>query len=128
MSKETEGKGTMGDSISRNFQVMSGVNEKFWDMWMVNIGSLSWLNEQWENMIQTYIMQRKSVREELVHVAEQMSEQIQKNLTQVEETLKEAWMASADNVNFPNSIPGYQSYADLVKQVDDLSKKTTKEK
>ncbi|MGE5371051.1 MAG: hypothetical protein ACM3QZ_03575 [Solirubrobacterales bacterium] len=126
--KIDESSNVLGDSITRNFQVLSSLNEKFWDMWMVNIGSLSWMNEQWENMVQTYVGQRKAIREELVKVAEQMSEQIQKNLSQVEDTLKDAWVASADNVNIPSSIPGYKSYADLVKQVDELSKKVVPNK
>ncbi|MGE5417149.1 MAG: hypothetical protein ACM3UZ_10495 [Acidobacteriota bacterium] len=122
--KAEEPNNTLGETITRNFQLVSSVNEKFWDMWMVNLGSMSWLNEQWENMVETYLSQRKTMREEFINVAEEMASQIQKNLSQVEEVVKEGWVASAENVNLP-SFPGMKNYVDLVKQMDDLTKKMT---
>ncbi len=113
------GKNYLNDMVARNFQLMSTMNDRFWELWMVNLGSVSWLNEQWETMTQTYLGQRKNARDEFVKVAEQMAAQLRKNLEQVEDMIKEASLASAENVN----MPGFVSYTDLVKKVDDLSKK-----
>lgn len=113
------GKNYLNDMVARNFQLMSTMNDRFWELWMVNLGSVSWLNEQWETMTQTYLGQRKNARDEFVKVAEQMAAQLRKNLEQMEDMIKEASLASAENVN----MPGFVSYTDLVKKVDDLSKK-----
>lgn len=113
------GRNYLNDMVARNFQLMSTVNDRFWELWMVNLGSVSWLNEQWETMTQTYLGQRKNTRDEFVKVAEQMAAQLRKNLEQVEDMIKEASLASAESVN----MPGFMSYTDLVKKVDDLSKK-----
>jgi hypothetical protein len=116
-----------GELITRNFQLLSNLTEKYWDMLMMNLGSLSWLNEQWENMFQNYLEQRKNTRQELTDVAEKMVNQFRKNSSQAEELLKQAWKTNADSISAPN-IPGFASYMDLVKKVDELSKKAEEEK
>lgn len=119
MANESTNKNHLNDMMARNFQLMSTLNNRYWELWMVNMGSMSWLNEQWETMTQNYIGQRKNARDEMVKVAEQMGAQLKKNLEQVEDMVKEASMASAENA----SVPGFLTFTELVKRVDDLTKK-----
>lgn len=112
----------MGEVVARNFQLMSSFHEKLWDMWMVNMGSMSWLNDQWEEMFKAYLTQRKQMRDEMVKVTEHMASQLEKNLQQVEEMVEQVWKATAESVPIPE-IPNMMSYAELVKQVNELSKK-----
>jgi len=112
----------LSDMLARNFELISSANDKIMDMWMINLGSMKWLNDQWEAMVHSYLNQRKAMREELVNVAEQMVTQIQKNMAQIEELVREGVMASVENFNY-NQFSPMKSYMDLVKQVDELTRK-----
>ncbi|MGE5398067.1 MAG: hypothetical protein ACM3MK_11125 [Chitinophagales bacterium] len=128
MTKEyNENMENLGQMVSRNLQLLSSLNQRYWDAWMVNLGSVSWMNEQCESMMRNYLEQRKEIREEMVKVAEEMAAQLQKNLAQVEDMVRETWVASVENISIPQ-VPGFQSYRDLVKQVDELSKKIEENK
>lgn len=111
---------SLGDFVAKNMQLASQLNEKMWNMMMVSLGGFSWLNEQWENMAQTYINQRKSMREEFVKLTEQMVEQLHRNFKQVESILNETVTATTENVP---EFPAFTSYQELVKKVEELSKK-----
>lgn len=106
--------------VGRNMALVSEMNEKMWNMMMATLGGFSWLNEQWEKIAQTYIEQRKNMRQEYVKLAEQITEKMRDNFKEVEGLVKET--ATATTKNIP-SIPGFISYQELVKKVEELAKK-----
>ena len=92
--------------------------EKFWDMWLVGLGSMSWSQEQLENMVQKYLEQKKNTREETARVIEDLMGQVKKNQMQMQTMMQDAVKAALENVEFPNF-----DYLNMSRKIDDLSRK-----
>ena len=59
------------ENINKTFTMLENSTEKLWDMWLVTLGSMSWTQEQIENMGSKYLEQRKVAREEANKVMEE---------------------------------------------------------
>ncbi len=69
---------------------------------MVTLGSMSWTQEQIENMIRKYLDQRKVAREETTKLVEELMNQAKKNNQQMQKMMQEAVNATMENVDFPS--------------------------
>lgn len=107
------------ENLNKNFAVADSVMEKLWDMWLVSLGSFSWSQEQFEDMVKKYLDQRKTAREESTKVVEEMMQQVRKNQMQMQSMIQEAVKAAMENIDIPN----FSTVDDLKKKVDELSKK-----
>jgi hypothetical protein len=48
------------ENLNKSFAMADSAFEKMWDMWLVGLGSMSWSQEQLENMAKKYLEQRKT--------------------------------------------------------------------
>ena len=107
------------ENIDKTFAMLENSTEKIWDMWLVTLGSMSWTQEQIENMGRKYLEQRKVAREEANKVIEELTNQAKKNQQQMQKMIQEAVANAFDNLE----IPTFTYIDDLSKKVDELSKK-----
>jgi len=107
------------ENINKTFTMLENSTEKLWDMWLVTLGSMSWTQEQIENMGRKYLEQRKVAREEANKVIEELTNQAKKNQQQMQKMIQEAVANAFDNLE----IPTFAYIDDLSKKVDELSKK-----
>jgi len=110
---------TSKENWERACTMVENSTEKLWDMWLVGLGSMSWTQEQVENMVKKYLEQRKITREESVKLIEELMTQAKKNQLQLQKMIGEALNSSLQNVD----SPGFKYFEDLNKKVEDLSKK-----
>lgn len=106
------------EKLEQTFAFADNMVEKFWDMWLVGLGSMSWTQEQLENMVRKYLDQRKSTREEVTKVVEELMTQVKKNQMQIQSMMHEAVKSALENVKMPNF-----DYMDMNKKIDELAKK-----
>lgn len=106
------------EKLNQTFTMADNMAEKFWDMWLVSLGSMSWSQEQLENMVKKYLEQRKNTREEATKVIEELMVQVKKNQMQMQSMMQEAVKAALENVEIPNF-----AYMDMNKKIDELAKK-----
>lgn len=107
------------ENITKTFAMLENSSEKLWDMWLVTLGSMSWTQEQIENMGRKYLEQRKVAREEANKVIEELTNQAKKNQQQMQKMIQEAVANAFDNLE----IPTFTYIDELSKKVDELSKK-----
>ena len=107
------------ENITKTFAMLENSSEKIWDMWLVTLGSMSWTQEQIENMGRKYLEQRKVAREEANKVIEELTNQAKKNQQQMQKMIQEAVANAFDNLE----IPTFTYIDELSKKVDELSKK-----
>lgn len=107
------------ENINKTFTMLENSTEKIWDMWLVTLGSMSWTQEQIENMGRKYLEQRKVAREEANKVIEELTNQAKKNQQQMQKMIQEAVANAFDNLE----IPTFTYIDELSKKVDELSKK-----
>ncbi|MBO8157993.1 hypothetical protein [Thermosyntropha sp.] len=108
------------ETMERSFAMLESALDKYWDMWLVSLGSMSWSQEQVENMLKKYLDQRRTAREESTKIIEEMMQQVKKNQMQIQSMVKDAVLSALESVDFP----AYTSSMDeLKKKVDELSKK-----
>ncbi|MBP8819677.1 MAG: phasin family protein [Syntrophomonadaceae bacterium] len=107
------------ENIDKTFAMLENSTEKIWDMWLVTLGSMSWTQEQIENMGRKYLEQRKVAREEANKVMEELTNQAKKNQQQMQKMIQEAVANAFDNLE----IPTFTYIDELSKKVDELSKK-----
>jgi len=110
------------ESLAKSFNMIENSMEKMWDMWLVSLGSLSWTQEQIENMTRKQLDQNKAAREELIKLVEDLSKQMRRNQEQFQKMVEEAVMNTYEHINYANQ----NLISDLSKKVDDLSKKVEK--
>lgn len=107
------------EKVSKTFSMLENSTEKLWDMWLITMGSMSWSQEQIENMGRKYLDQRKIAREEANKVIEELTNQAKKNQQQMQKMIQEAVSSAFDNLE----IPTFNYIDQLSKKVDELSKK-----
>ena len=109
------------ENLAKSFALAETSAEKMWDMWLVTLGSLSWSQEQIENMARKYLDQRKLAREETNKLLEELMNQAQKNQQQIQKMIQEAVMSAFENID----IPTFNYIDELNKKVEELIKKTS---
>lgn len=107
------------DDMARTFSVSDNLMEKFWDMWLVGLSSISWTQEQHENMVKKYLEQSKSAREESGKIIAEMAEQVKNNQMQMKKMVQEAVAAALEHVE----MPAYNMFDDINKKIDELSRR-----
>jgi len=110
------------DSLMTSFSMIENSLEKMWDMWLVSLGSLSWTQDQIENMTRKQLDQNKAAREEMMKLVEDLSKQMRRNQEQFQTIVEEAVMNTYEQINVTNK----GMFSDLTKKVEDLSKKAEK--
>lgn len=110
------------ENLTRSFNMMENSMEKMWDMWLVGLGSISWAQEQMENMTRKQLDQNKMAREEMIKLVEDLAMQTRKNQEQFQKMVEEAVINTYDQINVAN----HQLIQDLSKKVDELTKKGNK--
>ncbi|HZK42922.1 MAG TPA: hypothetical protein VFC73_01390 [Syntrophomonadaceae bacterium] len=106
------------EKLNQTFTMADNMLEKFWDMWLVSVGSMSWSQEQLEGMVDKYLEQSKTAREESAKVIEELTNQVKKNQMQMQTMMQEAVKIAFENVEIPDF-----DYMGMSKKVDELSKK-----
>ncbi|MBP1707435.1 MAG: hypothetical protein H6Q39_1159 [Chloroflexi bacterium] len=110
------------EGLVKSFNMIENSMEKMWDMWLVSLGSLSWTQDQIENMTRKQLDQNKSAREEMIKLVEDLSKQMRRNQEQFQKIIEEAVMNTYEHINYTNQ----NLISDLSKKVEDLSKKVEK--
>lgn len=107
------------DNLAKNLASTDQLMERFWDMWLVGLGSFSWTQEQFESMVGQYLQQRKTAREESSKVIEELTRQVKNNQMQMQKMMREAVTAAFENVE----IPAYNLFDQMNKKIEELSRK-----
>jgi len=107
------------ENLLKSFTMNDNMMEKFWDMWQLSLGSLSWSQEQLETMAKKYLEQNRVAREESNKVMEELMKQVKNNQKQMQQMVQQAVSTSFENVD----LPVYNYFNDLNKKVEALSKK-----
>ncbi|MEQ8201847.1 MAG: hypothetical protein ABRQ24_10560 [Syntrophomonadaceae bacterium] len=110
------------ENLAKSFDMMEKSMEKMWETWMVGLGSISWAQEQMENMTRKQLDQNKTAREEMIKLVEELAKQTRKNQEQYQKMVEEAVIGTYDQINVAN----HQIMQDLTKKVDELAKKVDK--
>ncbi|NLW91297.1 MAG: phasin family protein [Syntrophomonadaceae bacterium] len=107
------------ENFVKSFALAESSSEKMWDIWLVTLGSLSWSQEQIENMVKKYVDQRKIARDENNKLVEELMSQAKKNQQQMQKMIQEAVTNAFENMD----IPTFNYIDDLTKKVEELTKK-----
>lgn len=100
--------------LQKNMDMLESATDTMWDMWLGGLRSLSWTQDQIENMARTQLDQNKDMREEWLRLAEDLIKQMRANQGQIQSMFGGAMMDNYD----PFSL--IQAYA---KQFEDIYKK-----
>lgn len=106
-------------NLAETFASADHMAEKFWDMWLVGLGSVSWTQEQLENLMGQYLEQRKTAREENIKIIEELTRQVKSNQLQMQKMMQDAVTAALENVEFPT----YNLFTQMNQKVEELSRK-----
>ncbi|HCF50045.1 MAG TPA: hypothetical protein DER60_07165 [Syntrophomonas sp.] len=107
------------ENLNRSFNMMENSVGKMWDMWLMSIGSLTWTQEQIENITRKQLDQNKTAREEMMRLVEDLSKQARINQEQFQKIVEETVMNTYQHINLANNT----LIQDLSKKVDELAKK-----
>jgi len=110
------------ENYTKTFAMADSMIEKFWDMWLIGLGSISWTQEQFNNMMKTYMDRTKLAREESTKVTEELMNQVKNNQMQIQKMIQESVNAALENVNIPN----LNYFEELNKKIEELAKKVEK--
>jgi hypothetical protein len=110
------------EGLAKSFNMIENSMDKMWDMWLVSLGSLSWTQDQIENMTRKQLDQNKSAREEMIKLVEDLSKQMRRNQEQFQKIVEESVMSTYEHINDTNQ----NLMGELSKKVDDLAKKVEK--
>jgi len=107
------------ENYKKTFAMADSMIEKFWDMWLIGLGSISWSQEQVNNMMKTYMDRSKLAREESTKVTEELMNQVKNNQMQMQKMIQESVNAAMENINIPNM----NYFEELNKKIEELYKK-----
>ncbi len=108
------------ETAAKTFATMDMMMEKFWDMWLVGMGSISWTQDQFDNMLKKYLEQSQAAREENSKVIDELMKQVKNNQVQMQKMIQEAVNSALENAE-----PAYNYFEELNKKVEELSKKVS---
>lgn len=108
------------ETVTKTFATMETLMEKFWDMWLVSMGSISWTQEQFDNMLKKYLEQSQVTREESSKIIDELMKQVKNNQAQMQKMIQEAV-----NTALENAEPAYNYFEEINKKVEELSKKVS---
>jgi polyhydroxyalkanoate synthesis regulator phasin len=109
-------------NLVKDFNMINNSMDKMWDMWLVSLGSLSWTQDQIEDMTRRQLDQNKSAREELLKLVEDLSKQMRRNQEQFHKMVQETVMNTYQHINYTNQ----SLISDLTKKADELVKTVKK--
>lgn len=107
------------ETLAKSFSIAEGSIEKFWDMWLMSLGSFSWSQEQLENAVRKYLDERKIAREDATKLIEELTKQTKNNQQQFQKMIQDAVINAFENIN----IPTFNYIDDLSKKIEELSQK-----
>jgi len=107
------------ENMTKMFAFAEEMMKKYWDMLLVSMGSISWTQEQAENMVKKYMEQNKLAREENMKLMEQVLEQVKKNQMEIQKMVQEAVKISFENANWEN----INVFSEMNKKINELAKK-----
>ena len=111
-------------SFTRGLSIMENSMDKMWDMWLVSLGSLTWTQDQIEVMTRKQMEQNKTARNEVIKLAEDMSEQVRRNQEQFQKMAKETIINTCEQITSAN-----QNWAtDFSDQMDVCSERAEEKK
>ena len=106
-------------NMDKAFTLADNFVDRFWKMWQLSLGSLSWTQDQLDTMTKKYLEQSKVSREESNEVMGKLMQEIKNNQMQMQQMVQQAVKTSLENVD----IPVYNYFNDLNKKAEELSKK-----
>lgn len=115
----TQSKFNFGEMMETNMQVSRNMACGYSEMWKNYSDTLSSINQQLIDMSNQHLTFWQSQQETLKNVTNRLTSEFCNSLNQFKDSIKEASGTGMDN----NHIPVFLTYFELVKQVEDLSKK-----
>lgn len=109
------------ESFAKNFNMIENSMEKMWDMWLVSLGSLSWTQDQLEDMTRKQLDQNKAAREELIKLVEDLGKQMRGSQEQFQKMVEQTVLSTYEQINSSSQA----NIDDLTKKVDELYKKAS---
>ena len=110
------------EGLAENFNLIDNSMDKMWDMWLFNLGSLAWTQDQIDNMTRKQLDRNKSAREELLKLVEDLSKQMRRNQEQFHKMVEETVMNTYQHINYTNQ----SLISDLAKKAEELTKTVEK--
>lgn len=96
------------------------------EAWMQNLGNLCWAQEQGDKIMETLIAQGKVSREQSLHMAEAIAEQVKTNQQELQKWVQGSVQMSLAAFKVPQAsqIEALQNQvAELSRKVEELTKK-----
>jgi polyhydroxyalkanoate synthesis regulator phasin len=96
------------------------------EAWMQNLGNLCWAQEQGDKIVETMIAQGKVTREQSLHMAEAIAEQVKSNQQELQKWIQGSVQMSMAAFKVPQAGQVealQQQVAELTRKVEELSKK-----
>jgi len=106
------------EQLTKSFAAADDLVKKFWDMWMVGLGSVTWTNDQMEAMAKKYLAQRQQAREESGRVIEELIKQVQNNQAHSQKLVQDTVSSLFSTVDTPFSA----FFEDFTKKMQELVK------
>jgi len=99
-------KNPVQETLEKTFTMSEDMLDKYWDMWLVGMESMSWTQEQAENNVKKYLEKRKLGREESSKLFDEMMEQVKQNQQQMKNMIQEAVKSALEDmdIKFGKSI------------------------
>ncbi len=107
------------ENFENAFSIAENSTERLWEAFLVTMGSMSWTQEQTDNLFRKYLDGNKTAREEGSRLMEEVVSQAKKNQQQIQKMIEEAVVGAFGNLD----IPTFSYIEELSKKVDELSKK-----
>lgn len=111
-------------SLAQSLSLIDNSMDKMWDMWLVSLGSLSWTQDQIDDMTRKQLDQNQAARQDMLKLVEDLHKQMRRNQEQYHKMVEETVMNTYQHINYTNQ----SLISNLAKKADELAKTVEKVK
>ncbi|MCX5779929.1 MAG: hypothetical protein NTV45_03745 [Firmicutes bacterium] len=111
-------------NLAQSFGMIDNSMDKMWDMWLGSLGSLSWTQDQIDDITRKQLDQNQAARQDMLKLVEDLSKQMRRNQEQFHKMVEETVMNTYQHINYTNQ----SLMSNLTKKADELAKTVEKVK
>src|SRR5665647_967318 len=89
-------------SLAQSLSLIDNSMDKMWDMWLVSLGSLSWTQDQIDDMTRKQLDQNQAARQDMLKLVEDLHKQMRRNQEQYHKMVEETVMNTYQHINYTN--------------------------
>lgn len=100
------------ENLAKLFSTAESTTDRFWEISLLTLGSMTWTQEQAETWLRKYLDWRKTALEEGTKFMEELTSQARANQQQIQKLIEDSVGDTFDNLTMPNGI----NFDDLFKK------------